>query len=143
VRVPTSLHNLNLQSCDRVTMAHGLEARVPFLDRDMVNLAARIPVAWMLPGVLGQEKALFREAFDGWLPHDELWRPKEQFGDGSGTAEVMVRRVGALVPDADGKHLRVDALPAPRFHEELTYQRMFAESLAGVPAGVLGRFATS
>ncbi len=34
VRTVNALHNLNLQRCDRVTMAHGLEARVPFLDRE-------------------------------------------------------------------------------------------------------------
>ena len=37
------LHNLNLQRCDRVTMAHGLEARVPFLDREVIEWAMRVP----------------------------------------------------------------------------------------------------
>ena len=37
-----ALHNLNLQRTDRVTMAHGLEARVPFLDREMIALALRL-----------------------------------------------------------------------------------------------------
>lgn len=137
------LHNLNLQRCDRVTMAHGLEARVPFLDRDLVNLAGRIPIEWRLPGALGQEKALLREAFTGWLPEDLLWRPKEQFGDGSGTADVMTERAAGLVPEADWAEQRVAGLPAPRSREELVYQRMFADRLAGVDARVLGRFATA
>ena len=38
VRTIEELHSLNLQRCDRVTMAHGLEARVPFLDLDMIAL---------------------------------------------------------------------------------------------------------
>ena len=67
-----ALHHLNLQRCDRVTMAHGLEARVPFLSRDMLALALRIPMEWKLLGEDGQEqaqeKALLREAFAGWLP---------------------------------------------------------------------------
>jgi asparagine synthase (glutamine-hydrolysing) len=45
-RTVSGLHNLNLQRCDRVTMAHGLEARVPFLDRQMIALALRLPAAW-------------------------------------------------------------------------------------------------
>ncbi|MFY0407590.1 asparagine synthase (glutamine-hydrolyzing) [Solicola sp. PLA-1-18] len=143
VRSVAGLHNLNLQRCDRVTMAHGLEARVPFLDRDLVNLAARIPIGWKLPGELGQEKALLREAFTGWLPHDILWRAKEQFGDGSGTADVMAARVTDLVPDEGWQDQRVAGLPAPRSQEELAYQQMFAERLAGVDAAVLGRFATA
>jgi asparagine synthase (glutamine-hydrolysing) len=137
------LHNLNLQRCDRVTMAHGLEARVPFLDRDLVNLAARMPVDWLLPGAHGQEKAVLREAFSGWLPDDLLWRPKEQFGDGSGTADVMAERVAELVPATGWQHERVGSLPPPRSREELAYQRMFAERLGGAPASLLGRFATA
>ena len=42
-RTVRSLHNLNLQRCDRVTMAHAVEARVPFLDRNVIALALRIP----------------------------------------------------------------------------------------------------
>ena len=143
LRSVSGLHNLNLQRCDRVSMAHGLEARVPFLDRDLVDLAARMPVAWLTARSHGQEKALLREAFTGWLPDELLWRPKEQFGDGSGTAAVMARRVAGLVPEADWAEQRVAGLPAPRSREELAYQRMFADALAGVPAGLLGRFATA
>ncbi len=139
----SGLHHLNLQRCDRVTMAHGLEARVPFLDRDLVDLAGRIPIEWRLPGELGQEKALLREAFEGWLPHDLLWRPKEQFGDGSGTADVMTEHAARLVPEASWADSRVAGLPAPRSREELAYQRMFARHLGGIDAGVLGRFATA
>ena len=137
------LHNLNLQRCDRVTMAHGLEARVPFLDRDMIALAARIPAQWKLPGSYGQEKALLREAFTGWLPHDLLWRPKEQFGDGSGTSAVMSERAASLVPEQDWAEDVVDGLPRPRSREELAYQRMFAVGLSGIRPELLGRFATS
>ena len=43
VRSVGGLHNLNLQRCDRVTMAHGLEARVPFLDREVIEHALRLP----------------------------------------------------------------------------------------------------
>ena len=43
VRTVRHLHNLNLQRCDRVTMAHGLEARVPFLDREVIEWAMRVP----------------------------------------------------------------------------------------------------
>jgi asparagine synthase (glutamine-hydrolysing) len=107
----------------------------------VVNLAARMPVAWLLPGGHGQEKALLREAFAGWLPEEILWRPKEQFGDGSGTAAVMAEQADVLAP-GDWRDERVGSLPAPRSREELVYQRMFAERLDGVPASVLGRFAT-
>ncbi len=137
------LHHLNLQRCDRVTMAHGLEARVPFLAREMLDVAGRVPAEWKLLGGDGQEKALLREAFEGWLPPEILWRRKEQFGDGSGTADVMVRQAASFVPDEDWSSVRVEGLPRARSREELGYQRIFAERLGGIRAGrVLGRFAT-
>jgi len=137
------LHNLNLQRCDRVTMAHGLEARVPFLDVDVLALARQVPIDWRLPRQLGQEKAILREAFAGWLPDDLLWRVKEQFGDGSGTAEVMRARIEDLESGTDWASTRVDDLPAPRSREELAYQRVFAAALPGVRDDVIGRFATA
>ncbi|MGH3361352.1 MAG: asparagine synthase (glutamine-hydrolyzing) [Nocardioides sp.] len=143
VRDISGLHSLNLQRCDRMTMAHGLEARVPFLDRDLVSLAARIPASWKVSTAHGREKALLREAFEGWLPEDLLWRPKEQFGDGSGTASLMERHVERLLPDAGWSAQRVAGLPAPRSREELLYQRIFDEELRGVRPEVLGRFATA
>ncbi len=139
-----TLHHLNLQRCDRVTMAHGLEARVPFLAREMLDVAGRVPVEWKLLGEDGQEKALLREAFEGWLPREILWRRKEQFGDGSGTADVMTRRAEQFVPDEDWESIRIEGLPAARSREELGYQRIFDERLGGIRAEqVLGRFATA
>ncbi len=139
-----TLHHLNLQRCDRVTMAHGLEARVPFLAREMLDVAGRVPIEWKLLGEDGQEKALLREAFEGWLPHEILWRRKEQFGDGSGTADVMARRAEQFVPDDDWETVRIEGLPPARSREELGYQRIFAERLGGIRAErVLGRFATA
>ena len=143
-----TLHHLNLQRCDRVTMAHGLEARVPFLSRELLAVAQRIPLEWKLLGDDGQEKAhekaILREAFEGWLPAEILWRRKEQFGDGSGTADVMTRRAEAFVPDADWPAVRIPGLPPARSREELGYQRIFAEHLGGIRADqVLGRFATA
>ncbi len=138
------LHHLNLQRCDRVTMAHGLEARVPFLSREMLAVALRVPIAWKLLGEDGQEKRLLREAFRGWIPEKILWRRKEQFGDGSGTADAMNRVVDSLVPDEDWKSVRFEGLPPARTREELGYQRIFTEHLGGINAEqVLGRFATS
>ncbi len=139
-----TLHHLNLQRCDRVTMAHGLEARVPFLSRDMLAVAQRIPIQWKLLGEDGQEKRLLREAFSGWIPEEILWRRKEQFGDGSGTADAMDRVVDSLVPDADWAAVRFGGLPPARTREELAYQRIFADHLGGINAEqVLGRFATA
>jgi asparagine synthase (glutamine-hydrolysing) len=144
MRTVHGLHNLNLQRCDRVTMAYGLEARVPFLDRQVIAFAFGLPMAWKLsaPGEL--EKRLLRRAFAGWLPDEILWREKAQFGDGSGAADVLTRRVEEDVSDADFERERAVVDPPLRTREELAYHRIFAEYLPGVrPERTIGRFATA
>jgi asparagine synthase (glutamine-hydrolysing) len=144
MRTVRGLHNLNLQRCDRVTMAHGLEARVPFLDRQVIALALRLPAAWKVasPGV--PEKRLLRRAFTGWLPDELLWREKSQFGDGSGAASVLTDVVQRGISEAEFAE-EADAVDPPlRTREELAYFRIWREHLCGVrPEHNIGRFATA
>jgi asparagine synthase (glutamine-hydrolysing) len=144
VRSVEGLHNLNLQRCDRVTMAHGLEARVPFLDRETIDHALRLPAAWKLCCDGHPEKRLLRAAFDGWLPDELLWRDKAQFGDGSGAASVLTEPFADSISAAEFAAEREGVEPALRTHEELAYFRIFREHLGGVrPERTLGRFATA
>jgi asparagine synthase (glutamine-hydrolysing) len=140
LRSVRGLHNLNLQRADRTSMAHGLEARVPFLDLDVIAVAARVPVTWKLPGEHGEEKRLLREAFADWLPDEILWRRKAQFGDGSGAADALGAAISARLDDADARDgARLEGLPTPRSAEEAFYQRIFARHLGGIRADkVLG-----
>jgi asparagine synthase (glutamine-hydrolysing) len=144
VRSVEGLHNLNLQRCDRVTMAHGLEARVPFLDREVVEHSLRLPAAWKVACQGQPEKRLLREAFDGWLPHELLWRDKAQFGDGSGAASVLTEPFTETITDAELELERHETRPALRTREELAYFRIFREHLGAVrPEATVGRFATA
>ena len=144
VRTVESLHNLNLQRCDRVTMAHGLEARVPFLDREVVAWALRLPPGFKLAGPGQPEKRLLREAFEGWLPNALLWRDKAEFGDGSGAAGVLTTAIESGVAREELDAERDLVAPPLRTREELAYYRIFREHLAGVrPELTLSRFATA
>ncbi len=69
-------HNLNYT--DKMSMAAGVEARVPFLDPDLVALAARIPDRFRQHGA--QSKWVLRKAMEGTLPNDVIYRPKMGFG---------------------------------------------------------------
>ena len=62
---------------DRMSMAWGLEVRVPFADRRLVELSYNIPMEMKYHG--GREKGLLRDAFDGLLPKDVLWRKKSPY----------------------------------------------------------------
>ena len=142
MRTVESLHNLNLQRCDRVTMAHGLEARVPFLDRAVIAWGLRLPPEAKISGPGVPEKKLLREAFAGWLPDDLLWRKKAEFGDGSGARDVLSEATERTISDAEFESERRAVDPPLRTKEELAYFRIFREHLTGVRAEIaIARFA--
>lgn len=144
MRTVHGLHNLNLQRCDHVTMAHGLEARVPFLDRQVIAFAFGLPMAWKQSAPGEPEKRLLRRAFDGWLPDEILWREKAEFGDGSGARDVLTRTVEEGVSARDLARERAAVDPPLRTREVLAYHRIFAAHLPGVrPERTLGRFAVA
>ena len=144
VRTVEDLHGLNLQRADRVTMAHGLEARVPFLDREVIAYAVGLPAAWKVTGPDDPEKRLLREAFDGWLPEDLLWRRKEQFGDGSGASDVLKEVFESSIGEEELESEKDLLDPPVRTREELAYLRIFQEALPGVQVEqTLTRFATA
>jgi asparagine synthase (glutamine-hydrolysing) len=87
-----ALHNINLQRVDRMTMAHSVEARVPFLDLELVSLAQRIESHLKLQqhephGIV--EKWVLRRACEDLLPKEIVWRDKRQFDEGSGTLQLL------------------------------------------------------
>lgn len=144
VRTIEGLHNLNLQRCDRVTMAHGLEARVPFLELEMIELGLALPAGWKLAGEGQMEKRLLRLAFDGWLPEELLWRVKSQFGDGSGASSVLKERMEESIEEEEFREMRDEADPPLRTREEAAYYRIFSDHLGDVPTNrTVGRFATA
>jgi asparagine synthase (glutamine-hydrolysing) len=90
----TGMHNVNLQRVDRITMAQGLEARTPFLDRDLIDLAQSIPASVKMRithELTGQttEKWILRKACQDLLPADLIWREKAQFDEGTGTVDSL------------------------------------------------------
>lgn len=73
----TTLISEMLTKVDRMTMAHGLEARVPFLDHHLVEWAFSVPSECKIHD--GQGKYLVKKAMGPYLPHDILYRPKQGF----------------------------------------------------------------
>jgi asparagine synthase (glutamine-hydrolysing) len=83
------LFTADLLRADKSTMAHGLEARVPFLDKQFLDVAMLMNPEDKQPKTYeGREKYILRKAFDTpdspYLPTEVLWRQKEQFSDGVG-----------------------------------------------------------
>lgn len=69
-------HNLNYS--DKMSMASGVETRVPFLDMPLVNLAASIPDQFKMKG--NSTKYILKKVAEKYLPHDVIYRPKTGFG---------------------------------------------------------------
>jgi asparagine synthase (glutamine-hydrolysing) len=81
----SNLHRTELQRVDRVSMGQGVEARVPFLDRSVVELAMRLPADLKVRD--GQEKWIVRRAFAEMLPGYITSRPKNPMSHSSGLHE--------------------------------------------------------
>ena len=78
VDMKTFLPCLNLMTTDKTSMAANLEVRVPFLNREMIEMAARMPPRLKLHGL--KRKYILKRALEGVLPKDVIWRRKAGFG---------------------------------------------------------------
>jgi asparagine synthase (glutamine-hydrolysing) len=96
-----NLHTSDCLRANKSTMAWGLEARVPFLDRDFLDVAMTIRPQDKVCTPERMEKHILRRAFDDkqhpYLPDHILWRQKEQFSDGVGYGWIDSLRAKAQV----------------------------------------------
>ncbi len=139
VRKLDALHSFDCLRANKAMMAWGVEARVPFLDVEFMDVAMRMDAAHKMGGVGadGQrriEKAVLREAFEGALPREILWRQKEQFSDGVGYGWIdgLKAHAEAHVSDEDfaaaGQRFPVNP---PQTKEAYFYRRLFEELFPG------------
>lgn len=127
------LSKLHLYDCLRANKslaAWGVEGRVPFLDKEFVDVAMRTnPAAKMCPGT-EIEKKILREAFADMLPADIAWRQKEQFSDGVGYSwiDTLKQFTADQISDWQMVHA-AERFPInpPRTKEEYYYRSIFAE----------------
>lgn len=127
------LSTADLLRADKSTMAHGLEARVPFLDKAFLELAIKIQPEEKMPKTYdGIEKYILRKAFDTpeqpYLPQRILWRQKEQFSDGVGYnwIDALIDYCAAQVTDeAFAKAAELFPYNTPATKEAFFYRTIF------------------
>ncbi len=127
------LGKLYLYDCLRANKslaAWGVEGRVPFLDKEFLDVAMRVnPQAKMCPGK-EIEKRIVREAFTDMLPESVAWRQKEQFSDGVGYSWIdsLKALTAAAVTDEQMAHA-AERFPInpPMNKEEYYYRSIFSE----------------
>jgi asparagine synthase (glutamine-hydrolysing) len=130
VRKLSKLYMYDCLRANKSLSAWGVEGRVPFLDKEFLDVAMRTnPTAKMCPGK-DIEKRIVRDAFQDMLPDEVVWRQKEQFSDGVGYSwiDTLKRITSEAISDEQMAHA-AERFPinTPLNKEEYFYRSIFAE----------------
>jgi len=137
LRKLSRLHQYDCLRANKSMAAWGIEARVPFLDKEFIDVAMSLnPQAKMSQAATAEqsakiEKHILREAFsDGYLPDEVLWRQKEQFSDGVGYGWIDSLKGLAEQAVSDSEFEAASfkfPVNPPKSKEEYLYRSLFAE----------------
>ena len=130
VRKLDKLHMYDCLRANKSLAAWGIEGRVPFLDKEFMDVAMRInPDDKMINGER-MEKWVLRKAFEDLLPESVVWRQKEQFSDGVGYSWIdeLKKLVGSFVSDDQMKSVKIDFPDQPPASKEEYYYRTIFQS---------------
>ncbi|MDX1407599.1 MAG: asparagine synthase B, partial [Saprospiraceae bacterium] len=130
VRKLSKLHLYDCLRANKSLAAWGVEGRVPFLDKEFMDVAMRLNPADKMAGNGRIEKHIVRETFEDYLPQEIVWRQKEQFSDGVGYNWIDSLKALAEqeVSNAQMENARFRfPVNPPMSKEEYLYRSMFAE----------------
>ena len=130
VRKLSKLHLYDCLRANKSLSAWGVEGRVPFLDKEFLDVAMRLnPAAKMCPGAT-IEKKIVREACADLIPAEVAWRQKEQFSDGVGYSWIdTLKKVTSEAVSNDQMLHAAERFPihTPQNKEEYYYRSIFSE----------------
>lgn len=130
VRKLDKLYQYDCLRANKSLAAWGIEGRVPFLDKEFMDVAMRInPKDKMINGER-MEKWVLRKAFESYLPKSVAWRQKEQFSDGVGYSwiDTLKELVDNTVTEEQMQHAKHRfPIQTPRTKEEYYYRSIFED----------------
>ena len=140
-----NIYKTECKRLDRATMAATIEARCPFLDRNLVEYAMNLPVSSKLDKVNHNknnennenkiiEKYILREAFEDMLPKEVIWREKEPFDQGSG-GRGIIDVINNLVTDNEVEEMKKKYPYANIQSKEMAYYYKFFREYFGDMGG--------
>ena len=139
VRKLDKLHMYDCLRANKSLAAWGIEGRVPFLDKEFMDVAMQIkPKDKMINGER-MEKWVLRKAFEKYLPESVAWRQKEQFSDGVGYdwIDSLKEVVNAEISDEQLANANYKfPIQTPTSKEEYYYRSIFAEHFPSAAAAL-------
>lgn len=130
VRKLSKLHQYDCLRANKSLASWGIEGRVPFLDKEFMDVAMRLNPKDKMITPERMEKWVLRKAFEDYLPESIAWRQKEQFSDGVGYSwiDTLKEMVNKKVSDDQlaNAHFKFPVQP-PKSKEEFYYRTIFAE----------------
>ena len=139
VRKLDKLHQYDCLRANKSLAAWGIEGRVPFLDKEFIDVAMNINPEDKMIKNGGIEKWVLREAFKDYLPESVLWRQKEQFSDGVGYSWIdsLKDLVSKEVSDHDLENAStIFSINTPRNKEEYYYRSIFSDHFSSDAAAM-------
>src|SRR5574344_795560 len=135
IRKLDALHNYDCLRANKSMMAWGVEPRVPFLDREFMDVAMAFDAKYKMVdkasgGAQRMEKGILRAAFEGYLPDEILWRQKEQFSDGVGYGWIDGLKAHAESQVSDRELAAADkrfGVNPPQTKEAYYYRSLFEQ----------------
>jgi asparagine synthase (glutamine-hydrolysing) len=130
VRKLQKLYQYDCLRANKSLAAWGIEGRVPFLDKEFMDVAMRINPKDKMCGSGKMEKWVLRKAFEKYLPESVAWRQKEQFSDGVGYnwIDTLKELVSNAVTDEQLANAKYKfPLQTPTSKEEFYYRSIFEE----------------
>lgn len=130
VRKLSKLHQYDCLRANKSLAAWGIEGRVPFLDKEFIDVAMRLNPQDKMITPEKMEKWVVRKAFEDYLPASIAWRQKEQFSDGVGYSwiDTLKEVVGTKVTDDQLANAKYKfPVQTPRNKEEFYYRTIFSE----------------
>jgi asparagine synthase (glutamine-hydrolysing) len=140
VRKIDQLHKFDCLRANKSLAAWGVEGRVPFLDREFLDVAMGFDAADKMCTAGRIEKHVLRKAFEGYLPDEILWRQKEQFSDGVGYGWIDGLRDHAAAQVSDDELARAHyrfPINTPLTKEAYFYRTLFEAHFPGDAAASL------
>ena len=130
VRKLNKLHMYDCLRANKSLAAWGVEGRVPFLDKEFIDVAMTLNPKDKMINNQRMEKWILRKAFRDYLPDEILWRQKEQFSDGVGYSWIdsLKEYVSDLISDQEMADAKIKfPIKTPTTKEEYYYRSLFSE----------------